>query len=124
MADLDVRRHPDRTSFDLEIGTTYVAMGIGFWDGIVWAEIAVEGDFLLSIPLDQFEVVVGRPSIHWELRNGQDGAVRMWPPSFFDRGYHSRLADQVPEVVRDFAKVRDMLEREDQRLEGIVSVEP
>ncbi len=104
---------PNRTPHDLISGSEHVAMGIGFWDGIAWVEIATEGGFLMSIPITEFEVVRGSPSRFWEMKVDADGTVRLWPPSFYQGTYHSDLADLAPEVVRDFERVREQIEQED-----------
>ena len=110
---LEEYRRPDRNEYDLIIGREYIPMGLGFWDGQVFAEIATEGDFMLSVPLLEFELVSARPSALWAARIGEDAAFRMWPPSFYARDYHSKLADRVPDVVADFERVRAELEDED-----------
>jgi len=88
-------------------------MGLGFWDGVVWVEIVLEGGFMLSVPIGEFEVISGFVSRFWSLKVSGDGTVRLWPPSFYSRAYHSNLADRVPDVVADFERVRAAVEKED-----------
>src|SRR5713101_189436 len=109
VTDLAAYRQPDRTEFDLVVGHEYVAMGFGFWDAKAWVEVATDGGFLLSVPLEEFEVVSGRPSSYWELRATDDGSVRLWPVSFYAPTYHSDLADRVPSVVQDFDRIKQLI---------------
>ena len=90
-------------------------MGLGFWEGQAWVEIATEGEFILSVPLAEFEIVNGTPSAFWDARMDDDGTVRLWPPSFYQATYHADLADREPSVVADFERMREMLEAEDRR---------
>lgn len=114
---LDFAAHtrPDRNEYDLVIGQEYVAMGLGFWDSQVWAEIATDGGFLMSVPLQEFEIACGTPSAFWVTRMDPDGTVRLWPPSFFEEGYQALLADREPRAVADFDRIRELIEAEDQR---------
>jgi len=114
---LDFTAHvsPLRSEHDLLVGREYTAMGLGFWDGVAWVEIATEGGFLMSIPLTEFEIVEGSASAFWTARVDRDGTVRLWPPTFYEGTYHSDLADLEPGAVSDFARVRAMIESEDRR---------
>jgi hypothetical protein len=123
VVDLAAYKRPDRTPYDLVVGEEYVAMGLGFWDAKVWIEVATAGDFLISVPLDEFEIVSGTPSIHWKLEASGDGYVRLWPSSFYQPAYHSDLADRVPAVIDDFERVRKMLEGEDREMARPVRLE-
>jgi hypothetical protein len=102
----------DRNEYDLTIVQEYVALGLGFWDGRAWVEVTTEGGFVISVPLDQFEIVSGESSAFWELRVDADGSVKLWPPSFYRPAYHADLADREPGVVADFEQVREKLEAE------------
>jgi len=118
-AETEVRRlakrpRRDRNSYDLTVGRQYVALGLGFWDEQVWVEIATEGDLIAPVPLLEFEIVDGRLSAFWKTRLDADGAVRMWPASFFQDNFHSRLADREPSALTEFARVRELLEAEDE----------
>lgn len=88
-------------------------MGLSFFDNAVWVEIATEGGFLMSVPLREFEIVSGKPSIFWEARVDKDNTFRLWPPSFYAPFYHSDLADRDPHVVTDFDRVREQIEEDD-----------
>lgn len=90
-------------------------MGLGFWEGRTWVEIATEGGFVLSVPLAEFEIVNGSPSTFWVARMDDDGTVRLWPQSFYQETYQADLADREPSAVADFERVREMLESEDRR---------
>jgi hypothetical protein len=90
-------------------------MGLGFWEGRAWVEIAMEGGFVLSVPLTEFEIVNGTPSTYWEARTDKEGTVRLWPPSFYQKTYQADLADREPSAVADFEQVRELLEAEDRR---------
>lgn len=88
-------------------------MGLSFSDDAVWVEIATEGGFLVSVPLKEFEIVSGKPSMFWEARVDSDNIFRLWPPSFYAPFYHSDLADREPDAVTDFDRVRKQIEEDD-----------
>ena len=115
LGDIDARRYPNRTASDLVVGREYVAMGIGYWRGELWVEVATDGGFLISVSANELELINGRSSALWELRLEEGGEFRLWPSSFYGEFYHSDLADRVDAVVKDFDRVRLAIEREDER---------
>ncbi len=42
----------------------------------------------------------------------EDGAITLWPPSFYKEFYHDHLSEGVPEVVHDFERIYSLLSAE------------
>jgi hypothetical protein len=108
---------PGQMTFGLEIGKEYVVFGMRFFGGMPWVEIASEASFadpgyLHPAPLCLFEMVDGRVSRYWEARRRGDAGLVLEPRSFYRDYYHEDLADGVPEVVEDFARMRALMEAE------------
>lgn len=100
-----------RTDYDLDLLREYVALGIGFWDGIAWAEIATDGGWILSVPLELFEITEPTASRYWQLRFDARG-MTLWPPFFYESTLNSELADDVPEAVEKFRSLKAQIEAE------------
>jgi hypothetical protein len=111
LAQLKSAYDPERSDYDLDLLREYVALGVGYWDGIAWAEIATDGGWLLSVPLFLFEVTDARASRYWEIRY-ETNSMRLWPSSFYKPTFNSELADDIPEAVEQFQKVRRLIEAE------------
>jgi hypothetical protein len=94
-------------------GEEHTVFGIGFWDGIVWIDVEVQTEVLVSVPLFLFEIVDGRPSRLWEARVDQNGGLTMWPPSFYERAYHDRLSDGKLPETKDFEVIKKRMEIEE-----------
>lgn len=67
---------------------------------------------LTSAPECLFETVDPRVSKFWELKLLDNGDILLWPPSFYQDYYHDDLSEGVPEIVSDFKRVYQMLEKE------------
>jgi hypothetical protein len=100
------------TEYPVDVGTEYTVLGLGFWDGAVWFEIAASMRTLVSIPAVLFEVTSGRPSRHWDIRIHPDGAVTLWPQSFYHPHYHNHLSEGVLGASADFGHLLALLEEE------------
>lgn len=111
---LALGRHyvPGRTEYPVMIGRVYTVLGVGFWDGIVWYEIAPSARTLVSIPAFLFETTNGRPSCHWHARSHDDGAFTLWPESFYHPYYHEHLSEGVAAATADFKHLLELLEGE------------
>ena len=101
----------ERSDYDLDLLREYVALGIGCWDGIAWAQIATDGGWVLSVPLFLFEVSEATASRYWEVRLRPTG-VTMWPSALYEPTFNSELADDVPEAVEKFRELRRVIEAE------------
>ncbi len=104
---------PGFTEYPVELGRVYLVMGVGFWDGVSWFEIAASPRTLVSVPSFLFEIVSARASRHWEARTHPDGALTLWPASFYHQYYHDHVSEGVEEATQDFRHVSALLERED-----------
>lgn len=95
----------------LKKGIRYPVLGLQYdvgsilWGTGAWVQLPVAADRMVIAPLYLFEVVDGRPSRHWEIKLWEDGAITLWPFSFYKPYYHGDLEAGVPEVVEDFASV-------------------
>src|SRR6266516_6680332 len=77
-----------RTRYPVDLGHQYTVLGVGFWDGVVWFDIASSPRALVSVPAFLFEITNHKPSRHWEARLREDGSFMLWPPSFYHQHYH------------------------------------
>ncbi len=101
-----------KTEYPVQVGAEYTVLGLGFWDGIAWFEIAPSRRTLVSVPAALFLVTSGRPSRHWDVRKHQDGAITLWPHSFYHPYYHDHLSEGEPDAVEDFSHLLAVLEGE------------
>jgi len=102
-----------KQSFGVTEGAEYLVFGLRIVQGVSLVDIAQELEQLIPVPLCLFEITDHRVPSLWEARQGEDGSLFMWPPSFFDREfYHQDLVEQVPSAVSDFRSVRRRLEIE------------
>lgn len=102
----------DKTEYPIEVGAEYTVLGVGFWNGVAWFEIAPSMRTVVSVPADLFTITSGRSSRHWDVRMHPDGAVTLWPHSFYDAHYHDHLSEGVPEAIEDLTHLLALLERE------------
>src|SRR5690606_23244005 len=82
-----------QTDYSLHVGDEYTVLGLSFWSGVVWFEVALSMRTLVSVPAILFEVVSGRPSSHWDLRLNPDGSVLLWPVLFYRPCFHDLLSE-------------------------------
>lgn len=108
---------PGRTAFPVNRGQHYIVLGIGTWNGVHWVEIETPTEDVVSVPLFLFEVVEGTPSRWWEARVHEDGALTFWPSAFYDPSFHSRLSDDVPEVLREYRALKERIVAEEQGMD-------
>lgn len=101
-----------KTVYPVTLGQEYTVLGIGFWDGVSWFEIAPSLSAILSIPVSLFELTDARLSRHWEARIHDDGAFTLWPPSFYHEHYHYHVSEGHAEAVEDFRYLFNLLESE------------
>jgi hypothetical protein len=101
-----------RTEYPVDEGVEYTVLGVGFWDGVVWYEVAASLRTLVSVPAFLFEIESGKPSRHWDIRMHDDGALTLWPASFYHPYYHDHLSDGRPGAVEDFRGLLALLEKE------------
>lgn len=104
---------PGKTVYPVVFGQEYTVYGIGAWDGVLWLEIEMQRDVVVTVPLFLFEIVDGKPSRLWEARVHEDGAFTLWPPSFYEEAYHDRLSDGKAPEVDDFRSIKQKLEVEE-----------
>lgn len=101
----------ERTDYDLDLLREYLAIGLGYWQGVAWVEIVTDGGWLLSVPLFLFEITDPKASKYWEIRT--DGAsTTLWPPSLYEPDFNSQLADDVPSAVETLRELRALMEAE------------
>jgi hypothetical protein len=98
--------------FHLEVGAEYVALGLEFWRGAVWADIWENDRTVISAPLSLFEIVDGQLSARWIARTSEEGAFRLWPELFYERAFHDRLSNGEPMLVDRFVALRREMEAE------------
>jgi hypothetical protein len=108
---------PSQMTYGLELGKEYVVFGLSLFGGMSWVDIASEATsadpgYLHPAPLCLFEIVNGHVSRYWEAHQHGDRDLMLQPRSFYRDYYHEDLADGVPEVVEDFARMRALLEDE------------
>ena len=101
-----------KTEYPVELGAEYTVLGLGVWDGAAWFEIAPSDRTLVSVPACLFRITSGRSSRHWDVRMHQDGAITLWPPSFYHPHYHDHLSEGVTEALDDFRHLFALLEQE------------
>lgn len=112
---LGIGKHysPGQMEFNVQIGQEYVVFGLTFLSGIPWVEILRQsGTYLYSVPLCLFDIVDGSVSKYWVAKADQDGDFFLWPPSFYQPYYHDDLSEGVPEVAKDFQRVRRLIMEE------------
>lgn len=95
-----------RTTYPVTGGIEYVALGLGFWDGVAWVEISMETEAVVSIPLFLFEITDPRPSSLWEVRSHSDGGVTLWPREFYEPLFHDYLSDGRSDEVAALRKIQ------------------
>ena len=109
---------PGRMTFGLELGREYVVFGMRVFSETPWVDIIgseagfADPGYLRPVPLCLFEIVNGRVSRYWEVRQSSNGLLELQPPSFYRDYYHDDLSEDVPEVVEDFAQMRALMEAE------------
>lgn len=106
--------YPGKMEFGISIGQEFVVFGMCFLDGIPWIEIANDSmTYVYSVPLCLFKVIDSHVSKYWSLHTNENGDIYLWPLSFYKPFYHDDLTDGVPDIVKDFQRVRDMILEED-----------
>jgi len=102
---------PSRLDYDLELSREYIAIGVGFWDNVPWAQIVTDGGWVLAVPLFLFEVIEPSASRFWEVR-ADDAGLRLQPSCLYEPTFNSRLADDDGDAIEEFTRVRRLIEEE------------
>lgn len=108
----------DRNSWALSTGDEYLVLGLTFSFGNrelgtgAWIEYENrrQGEYLLTAPLDLFEIVDAKPSVIWDFQADSEMAT-LWPNSFYRSGYRDRLSDGAAGEVADFRRVKEAIAR-------------
>lgn len=106
---------PGRQEFPVALDHEYLVFGMRIWGQAAWVDIESDAGYLVTVPLCLFRIVDGRVSALWEARVDADGDLSFLPPSFYQEYYIDDLIEGVPEVVRDYLRVRVLLEEEHSR---------
>lgn len=104
-----------KQAFGVVPGTEYIVFAIKTLGGEPWVEIInsdLDPGYLWGVPLCLFEIVNPRLSVLWEARVAKNGELRFEPTSMSRPYYHDDLFEGVEEVVEDFRRVRQELEKE------------
>jgi hypothetical protein len=105
--------YPGQMEFNVQIGQEYVVFGISFLTGAPWIFILSQSKtYTYLVPLCLFETIDGRVSKYWVAKVDQDGDFFLWPPSFYQPYYHDDLSEGVPDVAKDFQRVRQLIMEE------------
>ncbi|MCK5799460.1 MAG: hypothetical protein KAI47_19850 [Deltaproteobacteria bacterium] len=97
----------------LQVGNRYPVLGLQYdvasilWGTGAWIQVPIARDRLIFAPLYLFEITDPRPSRHWQVKQWPDGALTLWPLSFYRNYYHGDLEARVQEVIEDFSRVLD-----------------
>jgi len=103
---------PGRQQFGLVADKEYVVFGLSIMDGEGWAYVLSDSGLLHPVPLLLFEVIDSRASRYWHVDVFPTGNLRIAPESFRQPYYFDDLSESRPEVVRDFARIRSVIEAE------------
>ena len=105
-------------SFPITVGKEYLVLGIETYNNsvaygtCVGIQYKTDDGNLLSTPIILFEITDPRVSNYWEARITDDGGLLLWPTAFYREYYHDDLSSGVPEVMKDFNYVYDLLDKE------------
>ncbi len=111
--------------FPVVLDRKYLVFGVRFWGQAAWVDIESDAGYLITVPLCLFRIVDGIVSALWEVRLDADGDLSFLPPSFYQEYYMDDLIEGVPEVVKDFWRVKALLEDEhSQRTESCGRIDP
>jgi hypothetical protein len=104
---------PNQMNSNLIIGKEYIVYGLSILSGTPWIYILNNAEtYIYSEPLSLFEIIDSRVSKYWEIRTEDDGTLFFWPHSFFQPYYHDDLSEGIPEVVKDFQRVKELIDAE------------
>jgi hypothetical protein len=104
--------------FHVTIGKEYTVLGVQFevrskiFGTGCWIKIVSDHGHLTTAPILLFTLVDGRISQFWEARLRTNSSFAIWPASFYKAHYFEDLSEGVVEVVRDFDRVRELIEFE------------
>lgn len=99
--------------FALTRGQDYLVLGLQFirnssiYGRIVLFEIEQDDGLLVPIPNTLFDVVDGRVSKWWTIRQGAEGDLKIWPEEFYRDYFHDDLSNGHAETVTAFLRVRE-----------------
>ncbi|MDT8442638.1 MAG: hypothetical protein RQ723_13445 [Desulfuromonadales bacterium] len=100
------------TAYPVHEGLEYIALGIGVWGGIVWVEVAMETEAVVSVPMFLFRITDPSPSSLWEIRLHADGALTLWPREFYEDFFHDRLSEGRTAEVEVLRRVQNQMDAE------------
>ena len=95
----------------LAIDRTYVAYALATVRGTPCVRVRSDSGYLLTIPIQLFEVVDPRPSSFWEV-GFDDGELELRPPLLATPFFLDDLGERVPEVVAAFEQLQLKMEAE------------
>ncbi len=114
----------------LQVGNRYPVLGLQYdvgsiiWGTGAWVQVPIARDRLLFAPLYLFEIVDARPSRHWHIRHWPDGAVTLWPSSFYQEYFHGDLEVGKEQAIETFSTVLVQVIEEIDQLDRADSGEP
>ena len=106
---------PELLSYDIEPDKIYIVFGLSIRDGAPWALIENVFHYLYLVPLCLFEIIDARVPKYWEMRL-IDNDVLFRPPSFFPDYFIDQLSDGLPEVVKEFKKMKALMVEETRKI--------
>jgi hypothetical protein len=104
--------------FALTKDRDYLVLGVQFirnssiYGRIALFEIEQDDGLLLSIPNTLFDVIDGRVSKWWTVRQDANGDLKIWPQEFYRNYFHDDLSNGDAEAVTAFRQIRKKLGRE------------
>jgi hypothetical protein len=105
-----------RNSWALAVGEEYTVLGLTFAfnsPGLgtgTWIEYENprQGEYVLTAPLDLFEVIDAALSPIWKFRSNPE-LVTFWPTAFHSPGYHDRLSNGAKKELAELRRLKTEL---------------
>ena len=93
----------------LNVDSEYVVYGIRTSNEANYYIIFDEGH-LVEVPSSMFEIVDGKASHLWTVRNDDTNGVTLWPELFYDEDFFENFSDWEEKERKDFEELRKIFE--------------
>ena len=104
------RIDPDRRTFGVEVGRQYLVFGMEFRQCIVWVQVEVAPNELISAPMALFDLTDPTVPDLWEASVADDGGLTLWPAALKTPGFHERILSGDPVATKALERLRRLLE--------------
>jgi len=94
----------------LTVGDIFFVYGLRF-DGAITYIYLYEGEHLIEVPLELFEIIDNRVEKSWIIKYNIDGDCTFWPELFYENNFLENFVDREKEERDKFFLLQNSIEK-------------